>query len=168
MKKFIFAFIAMIMLTGGLVLFSFTTTENHKESNVNLKTVVKDEEKNTSDVAKIGIYIDFGKPSRNCTGFGICKLQVSIGGVDVTIERPDNESYADASKLNSNLELIIPKNSMNSKIQNDLFSSEYFLMEEEYSLSMEDAKSLGFDSGFTIRKGKYKITELSDSYKIIF
>ncbi len=118
---------------------------------------------------KISVVLDIGRKSRNCRGFGICK-------VTITIELKGNQNL-DFNEVNGILTnetkgkvtLVVPYDKTNkSKFVKETLSKEYFLVEEDFVMPDDVLKKLELTGKYVIKKGKYKINRTKEGYKIVF
>lgn len=144
MKKLLFGFVAVVAF--GL--------------NVNAKEVVSAEklvEKETlvstksegDDLLKISIHIEWGRVSRNCDGFGLCKT-------DIDIEFQFNDFFANVTKA-GNLNLEVTKSGLESITKK--FGGNTIIIEEDYLIPSDVCKQIGLREGYTVKAGKYTVVK---------
>ena len=141
MKKLLFGLIATVLF--GL---SGNSTELNSNKLLNFYPILK-----LNEVTKVKINLDvtWGRKSKNCEGFGICD-------VDVSIEIENKISNLFSATNNGNFTLEFDEKGLKSI--NEIFKSNSILtIEEDYVLSEKVCKALELKSGYTIKKGKYKI-----------
>lgn len=141
MKKILFGLIATVML-------SFVGNANEFKSN---KLLNSDPSLKVDEVTKVKINLDvtWGRKSKECHGFGICD-------VDVSIEIDNKIGNLFSGTNNGNFTLEFDEKGL--KRINEIFQSNSILtIEEEYVLSEKVCRALELKSGYTLKKGKYKI-----------
>jgi len=109
-----------------------------------------------------GIILTIGKKSKQCSGFGICKLEITITWDELLNFFKAQKSPKGKLAIRFGSEAY---NHNKSKLLND-----YFVLEEDFKLDTQVAQELGFKKGYTIKKGKYKVTYDSKTrtYNTIF
>ena len=105
------------------------------------------------------ITLIFGRPKKNCAGFGVCDFSIDWG-----IERrvPSNSGSGKAWIENGKLHLELNRTSIEPGTFDTYFSAGSFRMEEEFTLSDEAAAALGVSS-YTIKAGNYAVSSESGS-----
>jgi hypothetical protein len=141
MKKMVFGLIASVMLSV-----SGNANEILNLQNLSIETKNSEQPK-----VPINISIEFGRVSRDCNGWGICKMNISI----------DLESAFKATNdINGNL--ILETNNVGiEQIKKHFGSSSIIVIEEDFKLSDETCKSLDLNVGYIIKSGKYSIKNTS-------
>ena len=98
------------------------------------------------------IELVFGRPSKGCLGFGICKFAVHL-------------SRQDIKELATVIALLRPDGSIKVKMPEDVyksnlgqFKSGYLVVEEDYPIDKATTRAIGAKDGYTIKKGKYAVT----------
>jgi hypothetical protein len=137
MKKLLFGLIATVML--GL--------------NVNATEVITKNTTNQNEAdlarAKVIISIDWGRKSRDCSGFGICSITITV-----ELE-PTEISFRGTSNDKGNLSLELSDTGL--KNLRSTFGSNTIILEEDYTLTDEACKALELRPGYTIKAGKYTV-----------
>ncbi len=107
------------------------------------------------------VYIDWGRQSKGCVGFGICDIKVNMTLQDavgiVTAVVAMNPSFL------PEIQLVFDRlyhDNHKAQIQNG-----YFVIEEDYILSAETTRALKLPAGHRIKAGKYKVVFDSKSNK---
>lgn len=140
MKKILFGLIATVML-------SFVG---------NAQKTSSDTQNQTSK-----IYIEIGRKSKDCGGFGICKFTI-----DLEIE--DILAIINAFKTsNDGLNINFTKEFYN---KNERFlNTGFFILDEDFVIDKETSLKLGFKYPKTLKKGKYtiKLDSKTNSYNCI-
>ncbi len=99
----------------------------------------------------IKISIEFGRASKGCEGWGVCKIDVSF----------DLETaFRATTDVKGNL--ILETNYAGiDQIKKHFGSSSIIVIEEDFKLSDETCKSLDLNVGYIIKSGKYYIKNTS-------
>jgi hypothetical protein len=141
MKKMVFGLIATVML-------SVSGNANSLKTNSNPELKIKTVE---TLKARINIDIMWGRKSKNCQGFGIC-------GVNISIEIDENKM---SGVNNGNGVLSLEFNETQLTVLKKHFgSSEIITISEDYSLSDNVCEKLELKRGYIIKKGEYAIKTL--------
>lgn len=141
MKNLFFSLMAIAM-------FSFNANANEiKENTIAISGVENstNSEDLTSARARLTLEIDFGRRSRDCNGFGVCRmvLTLEINFFSVTTNDRGN--------------LVLEANSRGLEVVRSFFGSNTITVEEDYVVPAEITKPLGLAPGYTIRAGKYTL-----------
>jgi len=105
---------------------------------------------------QITIKLTWGKKSKNCRGFGICRFDVSIISDDILRLSDDHST------------LMLDVTSADVKGYESYFFGPTITIEEEYEVPAEVQTALGSDKPLYIRPGKYKCEKTSTGYTIYF
>jgi hypothetical protein len=141
MKKMVFGLIATVMLSV-----SGNANEILNLQDVSIETQVSEQPKNI-----IKITIEFGRASRGCEGWGVCKMDIDIDFGSAFKATTDN-----------NGNLILETNNVGiDQIKKHFGSSTTIVIEEDFKLSDEICKSLDINAGYIIKSGKYSIKNTS-------
>lgn len=101
-----------------------------------------------------------GRKSKNCFGFGICKLdevKAKIERVEITIyENKSLGSYL-VKEDNETIRLEINKEYL-QKI-NDEFGGDFLILEEDFTLDRDDCNFIEISNDFTLKAGTYNFEE---------
>lgn len=114
---------------------------------------------------KIKVKVELGRPSKGCTGFGVCGLAINytdvIVGVEVEVELV---SIGTVNRMAA----TIPAESL-QKIK-DHFGTDAFILEEDFTIDKVTAQKIGFSDAYTIKKGTYSVRfdSKSKQYNVIF
>ncbi|MCF6307266.1 MAG: hypothetical protein L3J09_04850 [Flavobacteriaceae bacterium] len=92
----------------------------------------------------IGVSIVFGRKSRNCAGFGVCKI---TGSISITIKAHNN---------NGKFSLILTKEGLEEI--NNRFKGNKIILEEDYVLPESITKKIGLKKGYVLKTGTYSIS----------
>ncbi len=92
----------------------------------------------------IGVEITFGRASRNCRGFGICKVKLTF-------------DLFKSSGENVNGTFLVRLTPEGVKEVKDYFGSNKIILEEPYVLPQELTNTLDLKPGYTLSAGEYKI-----------
>lgn len=110
----------------------------------------------------IKIEVTFGRASKGCQGFGICKATITIGLLST------NMGMATAEMLPSGkLQMAFDGSSMDATTKRAFFSGSTFKVEEDYQITGAEAAALGVRS-YTIATGSYPITVSGSNYIVVF
>jgi hypothetical protein len=94
------------------------------------------------------IEIVFGRASKACTGFGICKFKIHITTADVVTLVT---AFANPGGLLFKMSPTVYKNNVKS------FQNGYLVIEEDYKIDVETCRAIGVADNYTIKKGNYQI-----------
>ncbi len=100
--------------------------------------------------------LEWGRKSRDCSGFGICFSLVDW--------KAEPKSLVRISLENNNLEFEVSQESV--KKNPDQFSNDVFIMEEDYEMDKDVSKAFGSDKPLIIPAGKYRIKHSNDDLLI--
>ena len=112
------------------------------------------------DVSFITIHIhieEFGRMSKNCTGFGICgymDIDISIG--ILALAHDDG---------NGNIVFVFDAATY-SRYSGTQFKNNTFILEEDYVINKKVSNALGSTSLITLRKGNYAVVGTADGYEV--
>lgn len=114
--------------------------------------------------------VEFGVLSKNCEGFGICRIDSEKqNGTFSTKKRCASCSYR--SKINylncTNLTIELQKGDIKKRSSDKYFSTGYFILEEDFETSFF-IDQLQVEKLIKIKKGGYPILESDSSYLIRF
>jgi len=125
MKKFLFGFLATVFLSAPMVA---QQTQNDDPPVIELV---------------------FGRASKDCTGFGICKFKIHLTASDIVtlVTAFSNPKGLLGMKMSP----TFYKNNVKS------FQDGYLLIEEDYLVDLETTRAVGVADGYTIKKGKYQV-----------
>lgn len=109
-----------------------------------------------------GIILVIGRKSKQCSGFGICQLEIVITWDELI-------NFFKAQQTN-NGKLAVRFGSETYNHNSSKLPNDYFVLEEDFRLESDAAQALGFKNGYTIKKGKYKVTydNKTKSYNTMF
>ncbi len=117
---------------------------------------------------KISFWIEFGKPSRNCEGFGFCDwgltLTLEKGMHKLSPTQAGGEGYFDD---NGKFVVDFLKEYMLDETIETYFSHG-FIMEEDTPIPAEVLQKLEYRGDYTIRAGTYSVRQESDRYIVKF
>lgn len=107
----------------------------------------------------VAVTIKLGRRSRGCkSGFGLCKVKK----VKITIK------YNKFQVKNSNGKLTLIMNKKGFEEINNYFKGNEIILEEDFVLSEDLSKELGFKERYVLKKGTYRISSIKDgSYSVI-
>ena len=104
----------------------------------------------------------FGSPGKDCRGVGICRV-----GYRGTFQEESNNCKAAVAEISftkdERLQLKFKVNDLCQRIQKIHFRHGYFKVEKDFWMPDFVNKALWLKSGYTIKKGKYKV-EISAEY----
>jgi hypothetical protein len=108
------------------------------------------------------IELEFGRKSRGCAGFGICKFKVTI-----TVETAVTLITAFA-RSNGTLTMTMSKDVYLKNIKN--FPNNYLQVDEDYIIDRETTKAIGIPDNYTIKTGKYQVVfdKATNTYNCTF
>ena len=92
----------------------------------------------------IGVEITFGRASRNCRGFGICKIKFTFDLFKVSGENGDGT-------------VLVRLTPEGVKEVQKHFGSNKIILEEPYVLPKELTDALDLKPGYTLSVGEYKV-----------
>ncbi len=144
MKKLLFGFVAVIAFGLNVNAKEVLSTEK-----VSIKEEVVSSKSDSDDLLKIKVIIDFGRKSKDCTGFGICSITLES---DIPL---DQISFRGEANTNGNLQLEVTKLGMESITKT--FGSKTIILEEDFTVSSEVCKQMGLKEGYTVKSGKYNV-----------
>lgn len=152
MKKILFGLIATVFF--GLSGFASDLSLN---KSLNSDPILKIKEKTK---VRITLDVDWGRKSKGCTGFGVCD-------VDIVIEVDEFRTGFSASN-NGSFTLEFDDKGLKS-IYEHFKSDSTLKLEENYVLSDKVCKALELKSGYTLKKGNYKIQKTKEgTYSVSF
>ncbi|ESU29167.1 hypothetical protein FLJC2902T_12090 [Flavobacterium limnosediminis JC2902] len=153
MKKLVFGFVVLFGL-NATASGSVKSGELNKCMDVlNEKCVIGD------NLLKLNFHFEFGRASKECAGWGICKLDVTLEG--------EPSDFIGMMNRNGNLQIEISKKGMDSIAK--IFGGKTIIIEEDFTLSKEVCYKVGLKEGYTIKAGKYSIvTDASGINSVIF
>jgi len=105
---------------------------------------------------KITINLTWGKKSKDCRGFGICKFDLSV----------TSDDFLRLSDDNSTVILDVPFSAV--KGYESFFNGPTISIEEQYDISADVQSALGSPKPLFIRPGKYKCEKTPTGYTIYF
>ncbi|THD33140.1 MAG: hypothetical protein DI588_04165 [Flavobacterium johnsoniae] len=148
MKNLFFSLMAFAM-------FSISANANEIKENT-IATTAIDKIENTTDLenltqpkATTSIKITWGRKSKGCRGFGICRIVITI---DVQFK----------ASVNDRGNLVLEANSEGLESVRSHFGSNTITVEEDYPLEAEVARQLGLQGDYTIRAGRYTLQPNGD------
>ncbi len=97
-------------------------------------------------ILSFSVHIEFGRKSRGCLGFGICRFVFRDFDVDAS---------ARLQPKNNSLQILFPMDFV--KNNPNQFENEIFIQEEDLQLSKEISTTLGSDRPLLIPKGEYSL-----------
>ena len=150
MKKMVFGLIATVM-------FSVNGNANSLEANSNHELKTK-----TVETLKVRINIDitWGRKSKDCKGFGVCDVDVSIEIDENKMSGVNNGNGVFSLEFNENQLTVLKKH---------FGSSEIITISEDYNLSDDVCEKLELKRGYIIKKGEYSIKILDNGlYTVSF
>jgi len=114
---------------------------------------------------KAKISIQFGRPKKNCRGFGLCFIRsvTLITRSENEFRMADGEAYFDDSKFT--VEFL--KESMTQETQYTFFS-EKFKVEESFEIPEEILDKFKYTGDYIIEPGDYIFEDLGDRLKVKF
>lgn len=139
----------------ALVLVSVDGNATNFENN--LPTTTFENVEKVEDAALIKIKLEFGRVSRDCSGFGICDLSanINVGIVEIDV-------------------IVISKNAMTASVsesnQNTIkeyFGENAFILEEDFEVTDVETKELLGVNNLTMKKGVYRIENGRVSFNVI-
>ncbi len=146
--------LALVMLSTINVNARTTLNYLNKANIDNCQKNISEYDKNI----KISITLTFGRASRGCKGFGICKATISI--------EVKNQSEFLATNKNDKFTLIITEKGLNRV--KEYFGDEMIILEEDFVLPDEITKELELKPGYTLKKGNYRVTHRKGSGIVVF
>lgn len=120
----------------------------------------------------VGIKIEFGRPKKNCTGFGICSIQF-VFDLQAILEsllehtEPDVGYGYPAVDENDRLVVKLVKNASLPATLSKYFTKGIFVVEEDYVIPPEVVDAIGLPPGYVIKKGSYKYSETQNNILLI-
>jgi hypothetical protein len=153
----------------GVTLMMFFVFINNLQANQksNEITISYNEIKNSqdTDVLKfsndkditISITLTFGRASKNCKGFGICKATITI-----TLKKGSFVA------MNSDGHFALLLNNDNMKTIKSYFQQDAIILEEDFVLPKEITDKLELKDNYVLKKGKYKVDHRKKGKYIIF
>lgn len=154
MKKIIFLLLAV---TGSFTLFA-------KTSNVPTASI-GDAYSISNPKPKVTVSFEIGRKSRDCAGFGVCKVEVSVE-FNRTIQNDRETNAYFTTDDNGKLVIEVDKATMLQATKDNYFSGSEFVVEEDYILSADVANALGVRPGTTIPAGRYNLSDSGTAYII--
>jgi hypothetical protein len=139
MKKLLFGLIATVFLSAPM----FAQDPPPKEDNPPLIELV------------------FGRVSKGCGGFGICRFKIHITTADVVTLVT---AFANPGGLLFKMSPTVYKDNIKS------FQNGYLVIEEDYKIDTETCRAVGVADGYTIKKGKYQVVfdKTANTYNCTF
>ncbi len=134
----------------AIALFSFNANASEiVENQINeVKTEnITNIEDATNPRVRVSIDVDFGRRSRDCRGFGVCSVTITI------------EFRFFQATTNERGNLVLEANQRGLEQVRNHFGSNTITVEEDYVLPADTAKQLGLASGYTIRAGRYTLAD---------
>jgi hypothetical protein len=104
---------------------------------------------NVASPLKVSVTLTFGRASRGCRGFGLCKLTLGVSRASAD-ERNVRAELSTAGEGQEQLQLTL--------VDNPPEEGRTLYIDQDIPLSAETAKQLGFKSG-TIQRGEYAFSE---------
>lgn len=147
MKKLVFGLIAIVM-------FSFVGNSTpclNLESETSIESELTEKPK-----IPITISIDFGRKSKGCTGFGVCKIDISLDLEDVFQAVSNGMGGVDVSFGEKGMNII-----------KQTFNGSAVIIEEDYVLSDNVCEKLEIQKGYTLKAGKYTASKNNDGNYIV-
>lgn len=126
MKKFMFGLIATVILSAPI----FAQTTPPKEENPPV------------------IELEFGRKSKDCGGFGICKFKIHLTPEVISTLIA---AFAKNGKIQARMSPAFYKNNAKS------FPDGYLVVEEDYRIDLETTRAIGVADNYTIRTGRYQV-----------
>lgn len=139
------------------VMFSVNGNANSLEANSNHELKTK-----TVETLKVRINIDitWGRKSKDCKGFGVCDVDVSIEIDENKMSGVNNGNGVFSLEFNENQLTVLKKH---------FGSSEIITISEDYNLSDDVCEKLELKRGYIIKKGEYSIKILDNGlYTVSF
>ncbi len=107
--------------------------------------------------------IEIGVPSKQCRNFGICHIHPAPKLGETVPKMRDKRALAIVTIFHANhIELDFLKQSMTTQTYVQFFSSNQFLVEEDFTYSSTEK-----EVRFTISKGEYEIQENENLIKVV-
>jgi hypothetical protein len=116
------------------------------------------------DGPKIGLEFTIGRASRDCAGFSVCKVKVTVGW-ELRVAN-GGAGYGQVG-ADGRLQLEVLKSTMTDETNARYFTGGSFLVEEAYTLDPDVAQQLQVSS-YTIKTGSYPVRDMGDRYLIVF
>jgi len=117
---------------------------------------------------KVSFWIEFGRVSRDCAGFGICDwgLTVTLENAShkPTVTQAGAEGYMDDD---GTFVIEFLKESMLDETMETYFSAG-FIMEEDTPIPSEVLQKLDYRGDYVIRAGTYSVRQEPDRYIVKF
>ncbi|TPD68519.1 hypothetical protein [Flavobacterium microcysteis] len=143
MKNLLFSLMA-------ITLFSLSANASEIKENT-IATAAIDKIENTTDLgdltqptATTSIKITWGRKSKGCRGFGICRIIITI---DIQFK----------ASVNSRGNLVLEANAAGLESVRSHFGSNTITVEEDYPLEADVARQLGLQGDYTVRAGRYTL-----------
>jgi len=118
---------------------------------------------------KMTLEFKFGNPRHpDCSGFGICYIHIILGPQNPPEGLDIRQAYAEAY-FDDDGHLIAEFSK--SKLRNDTrntYFKDIFLVEENYEIPQDILHTAQFQGSYTIKAGRYNITEDGDILRIRF
>jgi len=140
-----------------LIIF-FAFINNIQANQLNNETTKDRSEINSSydkDIT-ITVTLTFGRASRDCKGFGICKASISVS-VKKAFVATNNDGH-----------FVLLLNEENMKEIKNYFKQDAIILEEDFVLPNEITKKLKLKNNYVLKKGKYIIKYGKDGNQISF
>ena len=125
---------------------------------------IRKERKVNSGSRSLTVEIEYGRWSKGCRGFGVCKIIIVEDAVNSPVLEYQN-------KVNGSLTLEIPVDYLKSERPDKLsyFTNQsQFVMEESYTIPADVSAKLGSKQTLTIKAGTYPMTFKNNVYTIVF
>jgi hypothetical protein len=111
---------------------------------------------------KIRIEVFIASRRSGCTsGIGLCD-----GSISVVSEGKIRSTSTDVETDGKNLVINFLKSNMNPQLYTELSGTTLFPIEEDYALSPEQSKALGFSKPIYIARGSYRLVPEETGYMI--
>ena len=147
----------------SIFMLSTVVAETHPKNENSENSVVLEKDNLPID---INIVIDWGRVSKECKGFGICKItfEIDLDLLDLISKAFGLVRPTDDGGLN----VFFPKDGQSEYSLRTYLGDDYVLIGEDYVLEDEVASKLGLREGFTIKAGKYLLEESKNGYSVKF
>ena len=119
--------------------------------------------------AQVIVRLTFGRPSKKCSNFGICNMELITSKIQLL---PNTDSCIScqvfatlANITNQHCEMTVIKTSKNNATLEKYFGTTHFLVEEDYELPFEIRNRVGGRNS-KIAKGIYRVIKKPNSYAV--
>ena len=140
----------------AIALFSFNANANEiKENTVATKentTTTTDKIENAVDLEdliaprpRLSIKVTWGRKSKGCRGFGICRVIITV------------EFQFFRATTNDRGNLVLEATGEGLEAVRSHFGSNTITVEEDYTLEADVARQLGLPADYTVRSGRYTL-----------